>query len=82
MVTFTPKTDDEMRLAFILSIPRPESGEVWDRWMTEHDRKVAATALKRAAMQYDALEAAGQTPARGAVWLMRRANETEEGKHG
>jgi hypothetical protein len=41
---YTPTTDDQMRLAFVLSIPRPESGGAWDRWLAAHDRKVAAKA--------------------------------------
>lgn len=44
MSDYTPTTDDQMRLAFVLSIPRPESGGAWDRWLAAHDRKVAAKA--------------------------------------
>jgi hypothetical protein len=47
MAEYAPTTDFHMRTAFVTAIPRPESGDVWDRWQATHDEAVRQEVRER-----------------------------------
>ncbi|MET4222807.1 hypothetical protein [Oerskovia enterophila] len=53
MAEYTPTTDFHMRTAFVTAIPRPESGDVWDRWQATHDEAVRQEVRERIAQDIE-----------------------------
>ena len=58
MAEYTPTTDFHMRTAFVTAIPRPESGDAWDRWQATHDEAVRQEVRERIAQ--DIVRAVGE----------------------
>lgn len=75
---YTPTTDFHMRIAFVTAIPRPESGDVWDRWQAAHDEAVRQEVRERIAQDIEAsILPNDDSPA--AKWVRDRAANIARG---